>query len=317
MSRLNMQHWLRANARTRADAADGWYLRLANTLTGLTRQTRTALHCALYMQDAIAQGGHWTAFRQAYRRCCPEGGPVPFFRPSSTQAYTDDEINPEDVAFVLWEAAQQEAGQCPVNPWDSRLQSEASAVYSLLDNLFEEAPVTDHPSQSEWIMPVEYLERPSAPLPPPAMPDSRGTAAQRCMAYSGGHPLLYFRDYGEMQRFFIRVLGWEEGTNHLADLQGHSRFVIYANAKGMLVGADIAHCFRDVPNPMYDSRQAVSDAYRLFTQPGLCPHDLLKYALAHDLLPDAALPFPDGADILKRHRDFLCRYFLGEYYEGD
>ena len=35
------------------------------------------------------------------------------------------------------------------------------------------------------------------------------------------------------------------------------------------------------------------------------------------LLPDAALPFEGGREVLQRHWDFIARYFLGEYYEGD
>ena len=35
------------------------------------------------------------------------------------------------------------------------------------------------------------------------------------------------------------------------------------------------------------------------------------------LLPDAQLPFPQGKEVLQNNWDFITRYFLDEYYEGE
>ena len=39
--------------------------------------------------------------------------------------------------------------------------------------------------------------------------------------------------------------------------------------------------------------------------------------MQNNLLCDVALPFDRGREILQQNWDFIARYFLGEYYEGD
>ena len=76
-------------------------------------------------------------------------------------------------------------------------------------------------------------------------------------------------------------------------------------------------CFCDARNPAYNAQVAASEGYKLFCLPGHCPFDLLKYGMNHGLLPDAALPFAGGKELLQHNWDFITRYFLGEYYEGE
>ena len=56
-------------------------------------------------------------------------------------------------------------------------------------------------------------------------------------------------------------------------------FVIYANAKGMLVAHNVAAYFCEEHNPMYDAKRAAAEGYKMFCQPGECPFDLLKYGI--------------------------------------
>ena len=58
-------------------------------------------------------------------------------------------------------------------------------------------------------------------------------------------------------------------------------------------------------------------AYELFCEEGLCPFDLLKYGMEHHLLDEAQFPFANGKQLLHDNWDFIARWFLGEYYEGD
>lgn len=67
-------------------------------------------------------------------------------------------------------------------------------------------------------------------------------------------------------------------------------FVIYANAKGMLVAHNVAAYFCEEHNPMYDAKRAAAEGYKMFCQPGECPFDLLKYGMAKGILPDVELP---------------------------
>ena len=157
-----------------------------------------------------------------------------------------------------------------------------------------------------------------APLPE-VTPDSRLTKdVERCLQYSQGNPLLYFATYEELRVFLVGTLEWEDHPDGiLADLKAEKDFVVYANTKGMLLAPGVAACFRDSHNPAYDAQTATAEGYELFCLPGRCPFDLLKYGMQNNLLCDVALPFDRGREILQQNWDFIARYFLGEYYEGD
>ena len=65
------------------------------------------------------------------------------------------------------------------------------------------------------------------------------------------------------------------------------------------------------------AERAAAEGYKLFCRPEACPFDLIKYGMAKGILPDVQLPFPNGKEILHRNWDFIARYYLCEYYEGD
>ena len=65
----------------------------------------------------------------------------------------------------------------------------------------------------------------------------------------------------------------------MPDLEYQKEFVIYANAKGMLVAHNVAAYFCEEHNPMYDAKRAAAEGYKMFCQPGECPFDLLKYGM--------------------------------------
>ena len=111
---------------------------------------------------------------------------------------------------------------------------------------------------------------------------------------------------------------WEdEEDSLLPDLKEFDNFVLYANPKGLLIGPDVASYFADKHNPLYSAEEAEEEAYELFCEEGLCPFDLLKYAMEHDLLPEAQFPFENGKALLHENWDFVARWYLGEYYEGE
>ena len=106
---IYMKRWLEANGRKRALPGDTWYLNFANEVLPLVaasplfqdhaagKAAQTALDTALYFQDAIAQAGGWKAFTARYRMLY--GQPLPFY---ACNDYIDDEINRDDVCFLLW-----------------------------------------------------------------------------------------------------------------------------------------------------------------------------------------------------------------------
>lgn len=323
---IYMKRWLEANGRKRALPGDTWYLNFANEVLPLVaasplfqdhaagKAAQTALDTALYFQDAIAQTGGWKAFTARYRMLY--GQPLPFY---ACNGYIDDEINRDDVCFLLWKNL---TGLHPSfhfqPPHEVSLLTLAGQLYDRMDSLFEEAPINEIPSTETWVMDLGLLDTVTTPLPE-VTPDSRLTKdVERCLAYSHGHSLLYFATYGDLHAFLTGTLEWEDHPGGvLAELKDEKNFVIYANAKGMLLAPGVAACFCDSRNPAYDAPTATAEAYELFCLPGRCPFDLLKYGMQHSLLPDAALPFAGGREVLQQHWDFIARYFLGEYYEGD
>ena len=331
ISSLNLQQWLQANGRRKVVESDKWYIDFASTLmpavTGSSlfkgqkpeAQEQAVWALTLYFQDSIGQNGGWTDFTRHYRTLYP-GRTLPFL--PTGENYAADEINPEDVALVLWTQLARPARKQPgdytlFNPEDERLAALAGVAYDLMDTSFEQAPVNDEAPSIPWVKGTDSLLTPAAPLPDSAMRPDMNPNALRCLAHTGGYPLLYFADYDELRRFFVNTLGWPDRPGALLpDLAPCREFVIYANTKGILLAHDVATCFRDPHNPMYDPQRAIEEGHTLFCQPGRCPFDLLKAGMALGLLPDARFPFHNGRTLLHDNWDFVARYYLGEYYEG-
>lgn len=329
--------WLKLNKRNHLLDTDAWYIDFANRLLPLVRQsglfietpgtasdnytstTEAAAKLSLYLRDAVAQQGGWKSFSDMYHYIYKEY--LPFY--PATDDYVSDEINPDDVKLLLWMFKSRPATRrCPMysvfNPYHPDLLRAAQAIYDAMDEAFEQAPIAPVASPDNWVMERESMIAPSTPLPE-ALPGMKiSPYAARCLSHSGGHPLLFFATYPDLCTFLTEVLGWQgEAGSLLPELSAKREFVIYANAKGMLIAHNVAAYLADPHNPLYDEARARAESYQLFVRPGLCPFDLLKYAMSRHLLSHAAFPFENGQETLQRHWDFVARYYLGEYYEGD
>lgn len=329
---LYMQDWLRANGRNKTAPTDQWYLNFANTLLTqamsssplLTKQTaekqkEIALAGALYLHDVIGEIGGWWEFLRRYRGLYHRL--LPFYKP--TKAYLHDEINVEDIAFILWsllshQAESEEDTAEIADPYSDELLLSASQIYDRMDAVFEDAPICGLPSDSNWVMPLEALEKASTPLPETNKNAQLPIQTERALKYSNGNPLLFFENYDELARFFIQGLAWEDTPSGiLPELKEERFFVVYANSKGILLAPGVAPLFAHPDNPFYNAQEAATKGYQICIQPGACPFDLIKYGIAEDLLPDVRFPFPQGKEVWTHDRDFVARFFLGEYYEGD
>lgn len=328
--KIYMKSWLSANERNKPTATDSWYLNFANQLYPLIDESSlygkkserdkidATLSLTLYLQDAIAQTGGWNEFAKAYYKLY--NSYLPFY--TLTDSYIPDEINVEDISFIQWTLCSRYAifADDPViiqNPHDADLLSLSRQIYDIMDNCFEEAPICDVPSTPIWVMGLDLLEMPIVPLPEIKPGMSVTKDVENCLAYSNGEPLLYFATYKNLCQFFVDVLKWEnKPENLLPEMKDDNNFVIYANAKGLLIAPNAADCFCDSRNPIYNAATATDKAYKLFTYPGACPFDVLKYAMAKGLLPDLQLPFPGGKEVMSQYWDFVARYFLAEFYEG-
>lgn len=167
--KIYMKAWLDAHGRAKAVDTDEWYLDFANQLLPLVAdsfiyggreweedQKRVALTCALYLEDCVADGGNWRQFIHWHRKSY--GRYLPFY--ALTEEYLPDEINREDVVFLLW------AINSPVgddfdgveNPMDADLLEFADTLYNRLDAAFELAPISDYLA-TDWLMETELMQR--------------------------------------------------------------------------------------------------------------------------------------------------------------
>ncbi len=135
---------------------------------------------------------------------------------------------------------------------------------------------------------------------------------------TGGKVAGFFGNYDELNRFFIKALGWTENEEHLPQMKNEHDFVLMVNKeKGMLLARNIAKCIKSPDNPLYDKDYASRHAMELLTERGCCPADLLHYVCGNDMLPDAVFPGTNDHDLVKKNWDFIARCYLQQYYRGD
>ena len=149
-----MKTWLEAHRRVKVVATDQWYLDFVNELLPLVAesslywgtaeedQQQVALILALYLEDCVADGGNWRQFIRWHQKSY--GRYLPFY--SLTDEYLPDEINREDVAFLLW-AVNSPVGDSfdgVENPLDEDLLKFADVIYNRLDAVFTAFPA-DNP----------------------------------------------------------------------------------------------------------------------------------------------------------------------------
>ena len=105
-----MKAWLDLHGRAKVLATDHWYLEFANLLLPVVSesylyksetqesQNQVTLMLTLYLEDCVTDGGNWRQFIRWHKR--NYGRYLPFYELS--EGYLTDEINKEDIAFLLW-----------------------------------------------------------------------------------------------------------------------------------------------------------------------------------------------------------------------
>ena len=323
--KIFMQSWLRPHPRAKSVSTDEWYLDFANRLFSLIGSSqpyigkrtediqRAAIMLTLYLEDSIANAGGWRHFCDLCHQLY--GSYLPFYELS--EDYIPDEINEADIAFVLWKLNSDDDFSATVaNPFDKEMLRLAGDVYRLMDHVFEQAPITEVPS-GDWVLPSEQLlvERTAIPAITPEiqLPES----VELFLEASHGEQLMYFPLYGQMEDFFVKHLHWNRADIPDKPDEDGDNVVVFANPKGILMAPGVAQFFCDKRNETaYNEAAASAEGYKVFTDKGRCPFDLLKHAMERNLFPQAQLPFENGKEILEKNWDFIARYFLGEYYEG-
>lgn len=135
---------------------------------------------------------------------------------------------------------------------------------------------------------------------------------------TGGKTILFFDSYTKMNQFFIESLGWEAGTEHLAQAKGADDYILMVNPdKGMLMARNIARCVKSPDNSLFNEAYARRHSMELLTERGCCPGDLLKVIFENKWLPFAHFPESDDYKLVEGNQDIIARCYLQLFYRGD
>ncbi|MCE2616701.1 MAG: DUF3843 family protein [Phocaeicola sp.] len=146
--KIFMNDWLEIHPYNRQQDSDIYFVELANDLYNTYYFTnvppfyhkKLCLNVAAYFEDVISKFGLWAAFIKKHKELY--GKPLPFFRISND--YLEDEINEEDIRFIIWNTIIKIPGnQGYVNPLASEIKEMAKAYYQVLREEYESAPAND------------------------------------------------------------------------------------------------------------------------------------------------------------------------------
>ena len=144
--------WLECHPYTDANATDRYYVGIANHIYQILVDTeinlddnwtkKTAITITAWFEDIISQTGIWQCFTEECER--RYGARIPFY--PIGEDYFPDEVNQEDIRFLLWHCLQQRyEGEKIINPENPGIEIASSLIYELLSEEYETAP------ENEWM----------------------------------------------------------------------------------------------------------------------------------------------------------------------
>lgn len=182
-SAIYMNQWLKIHPYKVSQASDSYYVTLANQLLqamtlpvlSLGTRQRISIYLAAYLEDQVSNLKLWQTFLKEHNRLY--GVNLPFYVTSDN--YYADEVNREDVAFIIWNTWQKEVQHSEhkdyINPLDSTVLQQADILFHILSKAYEEAPeneclnnyfedyteVADAELKLTWLFGHTYLTEPA------------------------------------------------------------------------------------------------------------------------------------------------------------
>lgn len=135
--------WLQLHPYKQSDPTDSYYTNIANRIYGMLEETRLAysfekdevkqisIRMAAYFEDVISGLNIWRSFITEHKALY--GKFLPFYTPDDH--YYDDEVNYEDIRFLLWHYTQQYHGFHKgtfVSPDNAANGDTAKLIYQML-----------------------------------------------------------------------------------------------------------------------------------------------------------------------------------------
>ena len=150
MKKIYPQKWLELHPYKQTNSVDQYYVGIANeihkrlyssTIADAFEEEEniryTSLCLAAWFGDVISQTGIWQAFTAECRK--RYGAYLPFYPIKGD--YFPDEINLEDIRFLLWHHIQYLCrGISAINPENPGIEQTAQEIYGLLAEEYETAP---------------------------------------------------------------------------------------------------------------------------------------------------------------------------------
>lgn len=143
--------WMQWHPYKQVTSVDIYYTEIANRIYKILNQIyfakdpfgeeenmkKAACCMAAYFEDVISQIGIWKAFTEECKKLY--GKYLPFYW-LTDRHYFNDEINAEDIRFLLWHHTQQTRDASIVNPENPTIELVAQQIYELLESEYETAP---------------------------------------------------------------------------------------------------------------------------------------------------------------------------------
>lgn len=143
--------WLQLHPYTQSTPVDSYYTRIANRIYDILEATelvnsfeddepvQISIRLAAYFEDVISQTNIWRTFITGYKE--KFGHYLPFY--TVDDHYYDDEVNYEDIRFILWHFTQQYHGWKKgtfVNPDNPANEAASHLIYELFCEHWTTAP---------------------------------------------------------------------------------------------------------------------------------------------------------------------------------
>lgn len=149
MKKIYLKEWMSLHPYEHSDSVDSYYVRIANLVYEELAASAlgeafpsdkdlryTSLCLAAWLEDIISQTGVWGAFTAECKK--RYGAYLPFY--PIGEDYFTDEVNLEDVRFLLWHHIQYLRPDTIINPENPGIEEAATCIYELLSEEYETAP---------------------------------------------------------------------------------------------------------------------------------------------------------------------------------
>lgn len=133
--------------------SDAYYVKLANRIYRQLKSGRDiplsiyknslreiAIRTVKYFEDVISGIGIWASFRNAHNSLY--GKKLPFYDVEE-DTYIDDEINIEDIKYLIWSTVVETNENLILNPHSPGVEGVAELIYNIFDEEFEKAPINE------------------------------------------------------------------------------------------------------------------------------------------------------------------------------